>query len=138
MNAIDRDPLFRRFFARVPPDIAETFNDEQVNAIKRAFGSRSSGSHAVDLRFSVPFSRRRAFYFVLLAGKERRSSRRRSWERRLRPLATIGNALTMIFFSFLLLVAVLALLYVTKRALHIDFFPGINMMPDAKIERMLY
>jgi hypothetical protein len=138
MNAIDRDPFFRRFFGRVPPEIAETFNDEQINAIRRAFGSRTSGSHPVDLRFSVPFFRRRSFYFVFLAGRERRSSRRRTWERRLRPLATIGNAVAMIFFGLLLLLAVISLLYVLKRALHIDFVPGTNMVPDARIERMLY
>ncbi len=137
MNAIDRDPFFRRFFSRVPPDVAETFNNEQLDAIKRAFGSRTPGSHAIDLRFSVPFLRRRSFYFVFLAGRERRSGRRRAWERRLRPLATIGNALTMFFFGLLLLIAVLALLYTLKRALHIDVVPGVNMLPDPTVERML-
>lgn len=137
MNAVDRDPYFRRLLARVPPDVADTFNDEQISALKRAFGGRAAGSHAVDLRFSVPFLRRRVFYFVILAGRERRSSRRRAWERRLRPLATVGNALAMICFGLLLLIAVLSVLYVVKRALHIDFVPGVNMMPDATIERLL-
>ena len=137
MNAVDRDPFFRRFFGRVPPDVAETFNADQIEALKRAFGTRSAGSHPVDLRFSLPVSRRRSFYLVFLAGRERRSGRRRIWERRLRPLATIGNALTMIFFGLLLLLAVLALLYTLKRALHIDFVPGVNVFPDTRVERML-
>lgn len=137
MNAIDRDPFFRRFFGRVPSEVAETFNDEQLDAIKRAFGARSPGSHPIDLRFSLPFLRRRSFYFVFLAGRERRSSRRRAWERRLRPLATIGNALTMIFFGILFLIAVLSLLYVFKRALHLDLIPGVDVLPDARMERLL-
>jgi hypothetical protein len=137
MSALDQDPFFRRFFARVPPDVAMTFDDEQLTAIKRAFGARTPGSHTVDLRFSVPFFGRRCFYVVFLVGRERRSSRRRLWERRLRPLATIANALAAAFFGLMFCTALLAMLYVGKRALNIDFFPGVNMVPDKSVERML-
>jgi hypothetical protein len=137
MSAVDRDPFFRRFFARVSPEVASTFDDEQLSAIKRAFGARTPGAHTVDLRFSVPFFGGRSFYVVFLVGRERRSGRRRLWERRLRPLATIANALAVTFFALMFGTALLSLLYVGKRAMHLDLVPGVNMVPDRQVERML-
>jgi hypothetical protein len=136
MTALEHDPFFRKFLARVPGDVAATFSDSQLDAVKRAFGARTPGSHTVDLRFSLPLGRRR-FYIVLLAGRERRSSRRLIWERAMRPLWTAANAVVMSLFALALCASLFTVLYAGKRAAGIDIVPGVDMLPDAKVERLL-
>ncbi|NJO67610.1 MAG: hypothetical protein HC826_01270 [Rhodospirillales bacterium] len=136
MNVTTQDPFLHRFFSRIPGDVAETFNDGQLDAIKRAFGSRTFGVHTVDIRLSMPFGAR-SFYFVLLAGRERRSRRRLGWERALRPLWTIANVTVVAAFVVVLCLALSTVLYAGKRAAHIDLVPGIDMLNDARIERAL-
>ena len=136
MHVIEKDPFLRRFFARIPSHMASSFSDGQLDAIKRAFGSRTMGAHAVDLRLSIPIGGR-SFYVVLLAGRERRSRRRVTWERRLRPLWTVGNVVVMALLASLVGLSLIAVLYPGRRAAHIDVFPGIDMLPDKQIERVL-
>lgn len=136
MTVIEKDPFLRRFYSRIPATMVQSFSDGQLDAIKRAFGSRTAGAHAVDIRLSIPFGSR-SFYFIVLAGKERRSPRRVAWERRLRPLWTLGNAAVMAVFAALLLLSLATVVYAGKRWAHIDVVPGVDMLPDHKIERML-
>lgn len=79
------DPFLTEFFSRIPAATARSFTDEQIDAIRMAFGARERGMHAVDIRFTLPVVRR---YVVFLLGAERRRGRRRAG--RLRNL--IGNA----------------------------------------------
>ncbi len=134
---LDKDPFFRRFFSRIPGDVAASFNDGQLDAIKRAFGSRTIGAHTVDIRLSIPFGPR-SFYFIVLAGRERRSHRRVAWERAIRPIWTAANIVVMTIFAALVCLSLATVLYTAKRAAHIDVFPGIDMLPDKKIERALH
>jgi hypothetical protein len=137
MSGETEDPFLRTFFARIPEDVAKSFSRPQLDAIKRAFGARTPGSHAVDLRFSLPLGWR-WFYFVLLIGPERRCFGRRELERLFRPLWTVANALIIAVFLLMFMVGGLSVLYVGKRALGIDVFPGIDMLPDRTIERLLH
>lgn len=72
---LPKDPFFSYFFRHLNPDIAATFTEAQLDAVKRAFGTRYSGSHAIDLRLSLPLKRH--YYLVVLGGKERRSPEKR-------------------------------------------------------------
>lgn len=134
MTATTNDPFLQTFFGRVPADVADSFTPAQLDAIKRAFGARSRGSHAVDLRFSLPLA---SAYVVLLVGREHRPASRRAMERALRPVWTLANAIIILTFVLMLLASAFAVLYTGKRTLGIDLFPGIDMLPDQKIERML-
>ncbi len=60
-----------RFLARLPPDLAARFDQEQLAAIALHFAMRHSKSHAIDWRqrINLPFLRG---YLVVLAGRERR------------------------------------------------------------------
>jgi hypothetical protein len=130
------DPFFRQFFDRIPTDVADTFTDDQLDAVKLAFATRSRASHAVDIRLSIPLLVRRV-YVVFLAGGERRPARRRRSERALRPVWTPANAMIILAFLVLLTGATFAVLYAGKRALGIDVVPGVDILPDKTIERML-
>lgn len=136
MRAPVSDPFLNHFFQRIPAEVAETFTDAQLDAIKRAFGARTPGSHTIDLRFSIPLPRR-CYYLVLLAGKERRSPERIDLERMMRPLWSLANGLSIVTFTFLFLFSFAAVLYAGKRALGIDLFPGADMLNDRFVERLL-
>lgn len=136
MSATHEDPFVTLFFSRIPEEVIPSFTPAQLDAVKRAFGARTVGAHAVDLRFSVPLLRGNA-YVVLLAGRERRTADRLALERLFRPLWTATNALVAGMFMLMLVVALAAVLYTGKRALNIDVFPGIDMLPDRTIERLL-
>ena len=136
MSGEIEDPFHRMFFARIPKDVAASFTPAQLDAIKRAFGARVVGAHAVDIRMSIPLGWR-SVYVVLLAGREKRTFGRATLERLFRPLWTAANAVVFGCFLVMLAAAMFSVLYVGKRALDIDVFPGIDMLPDRMIEHQL-
>lgn len=58
-------------------NVCFTFTSDQLEALRRAFGDRFDGEHAVDMRgrLHLPWSR---YYLVLQAGRDRRTDFRRS------------------------------------------------------------
>jgi hypothetical protein len=67
-----REEFIAKFLARMPVHLARTFTSEQLEAIKKAFGSRYYSSHAFEFKrlLRLPWGR---FYFVVLMGRDRRS-----------------------------------------------------------------
>jgi len=63
-----RDPV-QVFLARLPPEVAGSFTPEQLAAIGLHFGMRHRVEHVIDWR-----ARFLKFYFVVLAGRERRGT----------------------------------------------------------------
>jgi len=86
----DDNSAIAELFAKISPEIAESFNDEQLEVIKKAFSFRRWKHHPIDLRVSVPIPGLQ-FYLVLLAGQEQRSKQRLRSQRALYPLWTPGN-----------------------------------------------
>ncbi len=87
---------------RMPADMAKTFTGGQLAAIERALDDGTPHKKAVDVRFSIPLFRHRAF-LVFLAGLERRSPERRSQDREKQALWTFANACAFAFiFLFLI------------------------------------
>ena len=70
--APEPDPFLQRMFARMSPGAKFTFTPAQIDEIRRAFSARSFTSHAFDVRRSISLFGK-SYYFVLLAGRERRS-----------------------------------------------------------------
>lgn len=120
------DPFLSAFFARIPREVAASFDDRQLLAIKQAFAERHRGSHFVDLRVSLPLLLGR-LYCVLIVGPERRARPRRRRERQAHPLATAANLTVLAGFGALLLAALAGLLYLLKSALGIDLVPGFSL-----------
>jgi len=119
------DPFLAKFFARIPAEVAASFTPAQLRAVKIAFGARSWGSHAIDIRksFALPLIWRR-FYVVLLAGAERRDDERLRAEGAL--FGTLGNAaLTLAFLAAMLGPLALAL-YALKSLAGVDVLPGAD------------
>ena len=136
MSPPSEDPFQELFFSRIPAEIAQSFSPAQLEAVKLAFGARSPGAHALDLRFSVPLGGR-SWYVVLLAGQVRRLSPRRTLKRLFRSLWSMANAAVATAMVLVAMFALLIVLYVGKRALGIDVFRGFDVLPDRQIERSL-
>ncbi len=104
MSAAEFNDRFERtFFSRIPPEVAQSFTDEQLTAIKTVFGGSSWDNHPVDFRGTVrlPFKR---WYFVLLAGPDKRSPKRQRSTRPLWPIRrALGAATTTITVVWLIL-----------------------------------
>jgi hypothetical protein len=132
----DEDPFIKQFFARIPEDVAASYTPAQLDAVKLAFGARTRGAHAVDIRLSIPLIVR-SFYVVLLAGSERRGATRRALERFFSPLWTFANALFLVLFCVFCFLAAVAVLYALKMGLGIDIVPGVDMLPDETLMRWL-
>ncbi|MDP6566041.1 MAG: 3-phosphoshikimate 1-carboxyvinyltransferase [Alphaproteobacteria bacterium] len=120
------DPFLERFFSRIPREVAESFDDDQLLAIKRAFADQAGKIHSIDIRLSVPLLLRR-YYVVLIAGPERRDRARRRRDRAARPVATAANFLFMLTMVLMVIMAIAGVLYLLKSALGIDLLPDTSL-----------
>jgi hypothetical protein len=74
-NSNSNNSFLDYYFRRIDPRIADSFNEEQRTAITTMFSNREAAVHAVEIRRSFPFGRKR-FYLTFLLGRERRSYER--------------------------------------------------------------
>ena len=111
------DPFLAKFFARIPREVAASFDEAQLAAVKRAFGARDFGMHTIDLRRSVRFLWWR-FYVVLLVGKERRDDQRLAAEGSM--FGTIGNSLISLLVIAALLAPLMYALFELKSSAGLD------------------
>jgi hypothetical protein len=73
------DPFLQQMFARMSPGAKFLFTPAQIDEIKKAFSARSHACHAFDFRHSISMFGK-SYYFVVLAGQERRSVPRMRWD----------------------------------------------------------
>lgn len=114
------DPFITGLKERLPEELRESFTEEQLEALKLAFGTRSWGKHSVDLRGTVKFWHRR-YYFVFLAGRNYRQLSRLEQE-----LSLLGKATVLAVILLACGLVGLLLLYLLKSALGIDIFPDYS------------
>lgn len=114
------DPFIAGLKERLPEELRESFTEEQLEALKLAFGTRSWGKHSVDLRGTVKFWHRR-YYFVFLAGRNYRQLSRLEQE-----LSLLGKATMLAVILLACGLVGLLLLYLLKSALGIDIFPDYS------------
>lgn len=111
MNKISGYPsLRRRFLESMPEEVASSFTELQLEMIEHALEGAKWRDHPVDVRLSIPVLWRR-FYFVLLAGPERRTAERRKYERARRPVRVIADMILLAVFFVLLVPAVVGSVY---------------------------
>lgn len=96
------------FFTRLPPTVLNGLTPDQKRAIGATLVAGGAHRPPVSIRFSLPLLFRRIF-FTVVAGSEKRSTRRLADDRRHNPLWTLGNSIFMVstgamFFLALLLV----------------------------------
>ena len=66
-----------RLRSRLPMNVLFTFTAEQLQALRRAFGTRYERRHSVDMRWRLHLPWRR-YYVVLQIGRDKRVDPRRS------------------------------------------------------------
>ncbi len=114
------DGFIARFLASVPADVAQTFSQAQLLAIKN-YMIDNRDRQAVDIRWTISLIWFR-FFIVVLAGPERRSAERRAAERAARPILTWSNILVIVVFLAMLFTSFLGMSY----ALMMAPVPGVN------------
>ncbi len=120
------DPFLERFFSRISREMAESFSDEQLLAVKQAFADQVGRDHAIDLRLSLPLLFRR-YYMVFIAGPERRDQSRRRRDRSNNRIAKRTNVVFMIFMLIFGFFSIIGMLYLLKSALGIDLWPNSSL-----------
>jgi hypothetical protein len=117
------DPALNSLLKRMPPEVAESFTDEQLSHLHSALGARSWKKHSLDIRstFPVPFAKSRV-YFVLLMGRNRRELTRRE-----KQISAFTFALFVAAFIGLSTLFGLLVLYLIKSALGINLFKGFSL-----------
>lgn len=120
-NTIRHDYFIRNLLAKLPAESRDTFTDAQLTGLKAAFGGRVWGVHAIDIRHSLKFWRWH-YYFVFLAGRNRRELSRRE-----ENLARLATATVLAIFIIVSTLFGLLMLYLVKSALGIDLIPGFSL-----------
>lgn len=119
---IRQEPDIQQLLSRMPTTIGDSFSDNQLIHLKTAIGSRNWGKHKIDVRgtFSIPFTRWR-YYYVLLLGRNRRELSDR--EKRISAMV-----LALVVFGFIAFSVLLGLLvlYLVKSFAGIDIFPNFS------------
>lgn len=120
MSNLKQDPAIRSLLERMPKNIQTTFTDEQLAHLKIAIGARQWGNHAVDCRGVVKLFKYR-YYYVLLAGRNRRELSAKEQKIAKMTQAFLLSATITFIFLFVLLI-----IYLIKSALGIDIFEGYS------------
>ncbi|WP_245601072.1 3-phosphoshikimate 1-carboxyvinyltransferase [Marinobacterium jannaschii] len=120
-EAQQRDWFEKGLIERLPEELRDSFSEEQLAALKVAFGARKWGKHPVDLRGTLNIWRWR-YYYVFLLGRNRRELSRA--EKRAAALA--HASILALFLSFSTALGLLVL-YLIKSAMGIDLFPGFSL-----------
>ncbi len=112
---VSSDGYIARFLASVPADVAPTFSQAQLLAIKDFVIDDRGRRQAVDIRWTIPLIWFR-FFIVVLAGSERRSPARRAADRAARPILTWSNILVILIFLAMLFTSFLGMSYALMMA----------------------
>jgi len=116
--------------SRIDTSVRETMSAAQLHAVREALiANQPFKRHAIDIRGTLPFFFA-SFYFVILAGRDRRrktldKEKRRAFEGNL----SMGYVLSLLFLSFVgavVWIAILLLLYWVKIELDMDILPNLH------------
>ena len=111
------------YLSSLDPQIAESFTEEQLKAVKHLLKATPKPSpKLVDLRFTVDlvFSR---FYIVLFVGKDRRSQKRFYFQNK---FVRVGNSIAAIILligvNLVISASLILVAYLIKSAIGVDIF----------------
>lgn len=130
---LSTDAFLKRFLTSIPPEVAATFTEAQLDAIKKEIGARTWNHQPVDLRISLPVPGRK-FFFVLLGGTERRSRNRLRAERRKHPILTVANTIVISAFIFMTITSAFGTAILVKRRTNINVFPDIDFPDEVVVD----
>ncbi|MCZ4127873.1 3-phosphoshikimate 1-carboxyvinyltransferase [Stutzerimonas balearica] len=119
-DAVRQDAFTQGLLERLPEHLRDSFSDEQLEALRGIFGTRSWVRHRLDLRGTLKLFGNH-YYFAILAGRNKRNLSRPQQNLSLAAKA----ALITLFLVFSAAVG-LVILYLLKSALGIDLIPGFS------------
>lgn len=119
-RSIQADPVITKLLDKVPFEMRASFSDEQLLALKVALGGRTWGAHAIDARWTLKWWRWQ-YYFVFLAGRNRRTLSARE-----RQVQRLSMAIVLTVFLLVSAAVGILVLYLVKSALGIDLIPGFS------------
>ncbi|PSU26848.1 hypothetical protein CTM97_20500 [Photobacterium phosphoreum] len=109
--------IITRFFKSIPKDLCASLSNDQVKAIEAAIVTNTVRTgHCVDLRPTIGFGKWH-YYAVLLAGRDRRSDKRKNGS-----LSLLCKSLGIVVGAILLFMSAVLTMYLIKSALGIDIF----------------
>ncbi|MBU2870044.1 hypothetical protein [Colwellia sp. E2M01] len=116
------EPTITSLLEKMPSNVADSFNEEQLSHLLTILGSRNWGKHSIDFRgtFKVPFYKWR-FYYVFLIGKNSRNLTRKE-----KSLSLLRQS---IFLSIIICIIGLVgalIIYLVKSSLGIDILPNFS------------
>lgn len=120
-QTIKDDVFIQEFLQKLSVEQQQSFSDEQLEAVKLAFGARTWGIHALDVRGTFKIFRWR-YYYVFLAGRNKRSLNRFE-EKTFRMMELLFLTLFVVISALFGLL----LLYLVKSAMGIDLIPGFSL-----------
>lgn len=124
------------FLSRVSENVASSFSETQLAAIDQAFGARQMGTHAVELRRSVPILGW-DYYVVMLAGKGARRVPSARLSEFLRPVRLLTASVVLALgLSAMCATGGICLLTI-KSALGVDIVPAADVLPDESLMKFV-
>ena len=128
-----RGDIFAEFtMSRIPKEIRDSLSDIQSTAIRQALiGMDQNTRHSIDIRLTLPFMIR-SYYFVFLAGRDKRSSTLNSELARLNRLPRWFRRSIYLTASFLIGVTIFGAIFtvaylIKSRILGVDIFPHFHL-----------
>lgn len=118
---VQQDPVVQQLLSNASSELANSFSEEQLLYLRNTMATKHWRRHSLDLRGNFKWFRYR-YYYVIVAGRDRRSVDRQG--------AKVSHLVSAMVLTSLLLVAVLlglAVLYIFKSALGIDLFASISL-----------
>lgn len=123
---IRQDPLIAGILSRLPEKVAATFSEEQLLSLKAAMGANRGHRHPFDVRGVVGLGRLR-WYYVFLAGPDRRTFKRREGRR--------NRLSVLVFWTIFLLIGLLlglGLLLALQWGLGLDLIArSLELVPES-------
>lgn len=117
-GSLAHDPFVLGLKQRLPEHLRESFTDQQLEGLRRAFATRSWARHKVDLRGTFRLWSNQ-YYFVFVGGRNKRNLSRGQ-----RSLSLAAKAGVITVFLMISMMVGLVALYLIKSAL------GINLLPN--------
>lgn len=117
---IRHDPAIEKLLERMPVEMQQSFTEGQLSYLRVALGARQWGKHKIDLRGTLGLGSWR-YYYVLVAGRNKRSEHRSH---------KAGLLVQAVLISILLIISTmlgLLLVYLLKSALGIDLFEDFSL-----------
>ncbi len=116
-----QEPNIQHILERMPKDVADSFTEKQLAHINTALAGRHWGNHKLDLRGTISLWKNR-YYFVFLAGKDKRDYSRAQ--------TRVGRFIVAVFTTAFFTISIalgLLVLYLLKSWLGINLFEDFSL-----------